>query len=227
MTECFKINKEEHNIHETEINKLVNEINTYERQHIENNENIYDSDSDIESTDHDTDLIKEKKALATNIRTQYQKMNDKDLSEIVIKCLSKKDMKHIILKHELKYYKPDEVKTFAEFIFNAKEILDRYQHRAGGFLIEDQQWILHTPDSKKYTLKENEIIFENTISIADVDDEETHKYLKRIVRMLKQLNKNIKVNFSFIKDEPDNIYIIFIKCVSKFATLNDNVEIKL
>ena len=104
--------------------------------------------------------------LAEYIHDNYHKMDEIELKIIALKCMDLNDFKRIILSYELRNFKPNqkiETMTLNKFKTHALKLLNRYQCKAGGFLIEDNEWCVHDNTSVKYEVEKNELLFENTI----------------------------------------------------------------
>ena len=112
-----------------------------------------------------------------------------DLKELLLKCFSDNEIKMHLLKYELinkKFELICDNLSLIEFEEKALQIIERYHWKAGGWKIEDSEFIIHrfkdlpkglSKDlSKDYDINKNEIIFENTIDRSDLNDEETEFY---------------------------------------------------
>ena len=96
------------------------------------------------------------KNLADIIHNNYDNMQLEELKSLVIKLISPNEIKSKLLKFELEHYeeKPKDL-TLQEFIKEATAILLRYQHKAGGFNLEDNQWTIYTSTTKSYSILQN------------------------------------------------------------------------
>lgn len=95
---------------------------------------------------------------------------------------------HDLLKYELMNISPLRVQVNVEsFIELAMFYLNRYQHKAGGFSLEDSDWTVYTSSNKKYDINDNIVIFEN--STTDLRDE---IYLDSICKLLNKITLNSK-----------------------------------
>src|SRR4029078_8419630 len=106
------------------------------------------------------------------------KMDEIEQRKMVIKCLNMNNVKKILLNFELTHHKliPKKM-SLEEFLPICKLILERYQGKAGGFLIEDNDWVIHKPDSAEFEVKSNELLFVNTLDLSDSGDNETEIFL--------------------------------------------------
>jgi hypothetical protein len=155
--------------------------------------------------------------LASLINKNINKFSKKEKEIFLIKCLSEGEMDNLLLKYELENFLPDKLKIncFKDFINTASQLLNRYQSKAGGYLIEDNEWIIHKNDSKDYEISINQVVFENSVSIENIRDYDTINFLKKILLLLKRLSNNINVSEEFIKSKKDGIVWILFKCEYK------------
>lgn len=198
--------------------RIVDELEKYKQMHAEEKKNIYDSDTE-EVTNVDN----------ANIMDSMEKIDsltDDEIRNLFQKCYNTNKMKRELLRWELKYKKiePRDL-TLQEFIKEADFLIDRYQSKAGGSLLEDRRWILHDGKSEKYPLLENEIIFENSISAIDSYDVGTSKYIKYLVNILDKLSTQIRVSLKIIESREDSLVWVCIKC--KMTSKLDEVKVSL
>lgn len=157
-----------------------------------------------------------KTKLAEYIKKNYDHMDEKEMRSLVNKCLEINDVKRILLEYELQYYqeKPKEI-SLEKFIQKAKKILDRYQWKAGGFSMEDNEWIINTKSTDDYHLKEYEIAFENNIYEGELESYEIQTYLGRLVSRLSKLSNDIKIKLRYLYDEKNKNVLILILAIDK------------
>ena len=160
---------------------------------------------------------KKNKNLANYIKNNFTTMDEIELRKMALTCLSVNECKKIVLNHELTYYEsnPTNNMTLDAFIKHAYYILNRYQSKAGGFLMEDIEWTLFTNDTTKYDVHENEILFENTISLCDFEDMETMEFLHKLEKRLGYVAKNIKINLRSHIDEKNKLVYILLWAVDQ------------
>ena len=152
----------------------------------------------------DSKTKEEKQDLAQYIHNNYNKMDEIEMQIIALKCLTPIEIKKILLSYELKNYEcsvPLKKLSLLEFKCQALNVFNKYQSKAGGFLLEDNQWIVYDSSSTLHEIKENELLFENTIDMCDVDDDETDEYLECIVSKLNLIAKNISVEIRQRKND--------------------------
>lgn len=154
--------------------------------------------------------------LVQYIHNNYDKFDHGDLKQCLMKCITEKEMRRIILNYELQHYTTDPVDNmeFFDFCAKSKQIFDRYQGKAGGFHIEDE-WNVHTYESEEHNVKNYEVMFENSIENYFVDDGETENYLFHIDRILNGLANNINVEIRFREDTKFKITWIYIWAINK------------
>ena len=160
--------------------------------------------------------------IAQLIRENFNVMTLEEKKTILAKCMSVNRVNKELLEFELQHYKqkPQEM-TLNKFKKCALKIFDRYQWRAGGFLIEDREWTVHTDTSKHYDVRQGELLFVNSVSNADEDDNETSTYLKRLLHLLNTLCANIKVELRYQHPKKDGIDWILIWCTDKNIASED------
>jgi hypothetical protein len=177
--------------------EIANDMKLYNNRHcVEKETNYY-----MASKKSDSDL-------ASYIFDNYKNLdtvNDQELAQVAMKCLTPNQLKSILLEYELRNYKVEEYKemTLEEFTKEAKFLLNRYQCKAGGFRIEDNEWTLYTsdnmPDSGEYYIKDNELLFVNTVNNCDIESDETDTYLDSLVDRLDRLATNVDVEIRYEK----------------------------
>lgn len=202
------------------IEAIKVELEAYNEQHLQDVKKNYSINNDI----FNKETYDAKVELAKYIHDTYntsEKLDTLDVNsvpELVLKCLTGADMKRIIALHELKYYKEIPVEmTLSEFAEKAVEILNRYQYRAGGFRIEDSEWQVHTSESKDYDVKSYEVMFENNVNTVDMHDVDTDEYIYYLMKRLKRLATNIRVEFRYKEVKKDRVTWIMIWATDKKA----------
>ena len=159
----------------------------------------------------------EDKTLATSIYDNFDKLDDLGRRNLLTKCLSNNEINMHLLKFELinkQNDDPENELTLDEFEKQAFKIINRYHWKAGGFKIEDSEWIQHKHNSKLYDVLSNELLFENTLDRSDVDDEETERYMDHLTRHLNYLSKNIEVEYRY-KNTKEKIVRVLIWATDK------------
>ena len=143
-----------------------------------------------------------------------------EMRKLVSTCLSDEGVKYIINRYDLsnRSYGEDNL-TLQQFAECAKKILKKYKSME----LSDNEWTYYDSNCTKYDLFENEAIFENTIHANFINDNETHYYLKHIVRLLNTISNNVSVTIHKKYCERDKIYIIMIKCVEYISCEKDDV----
>jgi hypothetical protein len=129
------------------------------------------------------------------------------------KCISEKKIDMELLKFELKYLPVTTVNYMEldDFKLAAKALLKKYQWKAGGYYIEDIDWITHKKGSK-YSLGANQLVLENTIDTSDCHSEEFVNFMKKILNILNNMANNIDVRIKYETSKTDSLTWIIIKC---------------
>jgi hypothetical protein len=170
---------------------LMHQLEYYKNYDINNKGN------DLESED-----------FANYLYNNYNKMDEIELKKNVLKCISLNNIKKVLLDFELSHHKFIPTKmTLTDFLSKAKIIFNRYQGKAGGFLLEDNEWSVHESKSEEFYVKLNELLFVNTLDETDCDNYETEQYLKKLTRKLNTIAENIKVELRY-KNEKKNCLVL-------------------
>jgi hypothetical protein len=152
------------------------------------------------------------------INANVHKMNTEEQKLMLGKLFSPERIRYELLRYELKYYKDEIViNTFDEFLIATKSILDRYQGKAGGLVMEDNDWGMHTSKSEKYALLRDEVVFDNSIKQLNMNDYETLFYLKMLVNRLKCLSNKVIVKYKLANDKDNKICWVIIKIKNNFS----------
>jgi len=154
------------------------------------------------------------KKLATFINKNLYKMNNEEKKILISKCLSETEINKILLNFEMKNLdiKSEEMdlKTFQK---KAEFYLLRYQHNAGGYLIEDREWIVYNSKSNDYNLDINSIVFENSLFESNLSDKETLEFINDLSILLNKISNNITVNYELLQSKKESLVWIIIKCI--------------
>jgi len=167
--------------------------------------------------------------LAEYINKNYDKMTPEEMKYCAIKCLSNKDIRRILLTYEFDNIdiKPVKHMTLDVFIKKTETILNRYQHKVGGFDFEDNRWIFHREGSKDYPVNEYTAIVENSISIVDIDNKNTEVYLDRLNQILNNIADNIDVDMEHQYNYKDKIVWVQLLILdkNKYIDVVPNIEL--
>lgn len=150
--------------------------------------------------------------LASFIHRNYDKMEMTEKKHLLMRIIPDNEVNHLLLEYEMKHLsvkpRPMSLKDFEK---KALKILSRYQSRAGGFSIEDREWGVHHYGSTERELRENELLFDNTICKIDLNNPETDRYLKNLEKLLNRISQDIDVEIRFKsagKEDRDVIWIM-------------------
>lgn len=180
---------------EQNYNKIIHLLNRY---------NNYNIDSKICSDVND---------MASLTNKYYDTMTIEDINQIIHKYMSENEMRRMILRHELKFLKMQpKYLELQQFKKEALHILRRYQYHAGGFNMDDREWIVHDKTSTRYDIHEMELVFENTIHMDHIKDTECAEYIQLIINRLNMMATNVKVVLHSYLSDRDQIYYILLKC---------------
>lgn len=159
----------------------------------------------------------EKKTLAEYIYQHYDTMDETEMKILAVKCLEQNTIKKILLSYELANYheEPVEHMSLNDFINKAQQILLRYQCKAGGFNVEDTEWVVYKAGSTEYEVMENEILLVNTIAVCDEEDDELEEYLEYLMKRLNSIAKNITVELREEHGKRNNHLLIWATDISQ------------
>lgn len=153
----------------------------------------------------------------------FHKMDDVEMRRVMASIVDIKTVKRELLKYELKYFeRKPKTMTLSKFEIKAQKLLNRYQHKAGGFRLEDKVWLIHHSNSNDHDVKANEILFENTINDNDYEDVETNEYLTFLTKQLSKIAKNIDVDIRFKNPEKGHMVGVLIWCTDTTVTADSN-----
>ena len=127
-------------------------------------------------------------------------------------------IKNKLLLYDLENYVPEKYESITkeEFISYVVQLFKFYNNLFME-MYEDNVWIIHDKTSKKYPLKEHEIVFENSISFVDENspnNDRAVRYIKLIRDHLNKLTSKIHVSTKIIEDSDDEICWMLLKCTS-------------
>lgn len=137
---------------------------------------------------------------ADYIHKNFHKMDETEMRLLACKILSEKQVKQILLNYELVNYVNHKKRnmTLDDFIKYFNNTIDKFQWKSGGFHLEDRQWYVYTYGSQEHTLenlKENQVLFENSVDLLDANDLETQNYLENLTKYLSNASDNIELDF--------------------------------
>lgn len=159
-------------------------------------------------------LWKHDENIGSYIYENFNAMGEIEKKKLCCKIISPSDLDKILLQYEANnLHFSQKIKDTKELISTIDSLLKRYHHKIGGYAFEDNMWRLYSYSSgqKKYDLKENEHIFDNSLSMSDVEDAECHKFVTFLVELFNRLSDNHKIHFKYIEDKYENIYWVIIK----------------
>ncbi len=161
------------------------------------------------------------------IHDNFDKLDSFGKRNLLAKCLSDREVDMYLLRFELVNFcnktQSEQELSLDEFEKKAIQIINRYHWKAGGYKIEDSEWIVHKSDSKSYKVLSNELLFENTIDRTDVEDEETEFFMDHLINQLNHLSKNIEVEYRY-KNRKDKTPRILIWATDTNIIINSDNE---
>lgn len=199
---------------------IQKEMKVYDLMHrLESSKNYLFSDDERSK--------EERQELAEFIYNNLDKLDEFELKTIALKCMSNKDIKRYLLSYELKNYniKCVEKMSLDQFLLIALSYLNRYQWKAGGFFIEDDQWTVyrHGDYDLSTNVRANEILFENTVYFTYSHDYDTVSYLDSLTDILNSIATNISVEIR--ENREGKIVHLLIWATDKNMMIDDIVSL--
>lgn len=101
--------------------------------------------------------------------------------------------------------------------------LRRYHMKAGGHLCEDTVWTKHDKTSNKYPLKENEIVFENSIKYINRNDSRICEFITDLLHFFNiHMSDNLSISYRMIECSDMIYWMVFkIKTVEQIDEINE------
>jgi hypothetical protein len=195
------------------MNKIMNDYNIEHGLAAEDNYMSDLDESDESSYLKNSELNKE---FILNLhKLNYLTIDKTYKMNLLEKCLSDKKINRELLKYELinsiKYFQSENIKfTRIEFVKKALDLLKKYQCKAGGYFIEDDEWTIYKTDFKDEIVSENKLYLENSIDKNDAKDSDTFLFMERITLLLNALSKSINVSYKLKESKKDDLTWIYI-----------------
>lgn len=149
-----------------------------------------------------------------------EKYETSDPYDLLKQCLTIKEVRSIVLSYELRNFSFETVDNMSLVDFSkiALEFLNRYQHKAGGYMLHHHQWTLHDQTSSQrhlFQMKNNEILFVNSIDNNNEEDIETEIFIDILIDKLNTIATNIEVKQSVYEIEKSKIQYILLSAIDK------------
>jgi hypothetical protein len=144
-------------------------------------------------------------------------ISDEQLLELHNTIINPLYIKNKLMLLDLENYVPDSNESIGKDDFISYVLqLFKYYNELFVEYYEDTVWIIHDKTSKKYPLKENEIVFENSVSFVDnsLYNDKAEYYIKLIKNHLNKLSSKIHVSTKIIEDSDNEICWMLLKCTS-------------
>lgn len=157
--------------------------------------------------------------LAKYISNNYSKMSETEMRNIAARTLTSKEVRARLLQYELYHYQPPSHKmTLEQFVNEAGRLLSRYHHKAGGYCVEDDEWIFHDSTSLDHKLTTNEVLFENSVGKHFINS--CKEYVRKLVDRLNSLSTTVYVSYDEVypddeidkDDEKTGLVWMLIRC---------------
>lgn len=146
----------------------------------------------------------------------YDNLSNDDIERLAVKTLNPNRLRSMLLRYELKYGTADSCKmSLEDFKAEACAILDKYHWKAGGFQFEDKVWGIHSYVSEEFSVKENELLFVNTISLCEASNDETVEYINLLTDRFNMIADNVNVQVDFKQSLRNNIIFVLIWAIDE------------
>jgi len=144
-------------------------------------------------------------------------ISDEELLKLQNEIINPIFVKNKLLILDLENHIPEsnEMITKDEFIIYVQQLFNYYNNILIEYM-EDNVWTIYDKTSKKYPLKDNELIFENSISYISesLHDDVSEYYINMIVAHLNKLSTKIHVSSKFIQSPANEMCWVILKCKS-------------
>lgn len=190
-----------------------------------NNQNVTDEQQilnySIKHSNHEINIGKyniNNDDIVEQIHNEIDKLSHTELVNLYGQIVTTKYLKKELQEYEIAKYSNLKITdvTRVDFINQVSNYLSIYKNLSGGELLEDTNWTVHENGSVKYPVKENEILFENSVYYSEnTSYDKAEDYIKSIRRYLGRIYTNVKITDRIIDDPKNDISWIIIKCTSQ------------
>jgi len=145
--------------------------------------------------------------IANYVINNYGKLIESEKKEIIKMFISNNEVDDILLKCLIKYYNPEKhIMNLETFISQCKKILKIFKRVF--FDLEDDEWNIYKFPNNRFEIKENEVIFENTIPLNYVSDS-FKEYIEHLIRILNNVS-DYKVDYKLLSDEENHVCFVLL-----------------
>jgi hypothetical protein len=131
-----------------------------------------------------------------------------DVYETLTKIISDDKAMNEILAYELEYYvSQDKVNTFDEFVAIAQSALAKFQCKAGGHTIEDNEWILLRESNHRFKLKPNQTVLYNSVTKMT---SQVSCFMNNVTRYIQSFTDVYNIKWKRIEDKQHYLYWIVL-----------------
>ena len=169
--------------------------------------------------EYDINNITNTKEQQIELSTNINNVTEQEINSHLLKNMTLNEKKSILLRKILNNNKmlkknviPSDNISMKQYIKICKNILNVYKGKKITNVIEDDTWILHNSESKKYPLNKDEILFENTVSLAYISDNLLIEYLENLIIYINNMVQNFKAKFKIIESRNDGVGFVVILC---------------
>jgi len=171
----------------------------------------------------------EQAEMAGFIKDNFQRIDDDELPFYLAKCMPREEMRRYLLGYEFRHLEPErmQLETLDEMVKYAEKIIRRYQWKAGGKYIDDEEWMVRKEfgyedensddeneeetetetESLICEKKSNTLYLLNTIPKKYAYHPDTIDFAKNLIRHLETATENFDTSFGMI-EKKDTVWMI-------------------
>lgn len=158
-------------------------------------------------------LLKKDSFLIFNDNVGYQDIKDNDIHNT--NFLNIEFIKSLFLKFKLINHDPkiDNINNIEDFTIVAEKYLKDLRFFYGYHKFEDSMWRTYRfNNNKKYEINSNEVVFDNTICVANKNDNDIIYNIELIKSFLLKISDKIKCDIKFIYETKFDVVNICLLC---------------
>jgi hypothetical protein len=132
------------------------------------------------------------------------------------------DIQNLVMMSLLKQAisQPNTTESIADVIDKCNNIFSIFKAHQITEIIEDDTWNICDHNCTTYDINENEIYFENTISLADINNDIYTEYLDDITTLFNNTFKNFKFKNKVIESDGNGIAFLIIRLRQTDKSIN-------
>lgn len=153
------------------------------------------------------------------IRKKLDKLSLNEKKKMMLNIITEKQVDKFLLRYEYKNIKLDKLENvnINEFTKYVLSFIKRYQWKAYGFYIEDNDWIIDKTNKNKIKLV-------NTIFDNDVYDNDTDYFLESLVDKLDDITDDFEVSYNIFEDDEEK-EINYLNIIIKKSSNDEDIRL--